>query len=228
MNSTAVRVWLSLMLVLLGAYGAYSFWRVSERTAQVGEPAPDGEPLITTDADLADFTFTERSGKEVNLGQFEGQVWIASFFFASCPGPCRQMNISLAGLQKELAESDVKIVSITVDPDNDTPEVLRQYAASFEADGERWLFLTGKFSDVVQLGQNVFHVTVGPKLHTERILVIGRDGNVHGTYNATSTEQMRLARKKIDELLAAPAPQGEEEVASSAAAVPSTSEAESR
>jgi heme o synthase len=94
-----------------------------------------------------DFTLTERSGKTVSRDDLKGKVWIASFVFVRCPGPCPAVTSTMARLQKELDlknKADLRLVTFTVDPEHDDPKELTNYANSRQADPERWLFLTGK------------------------------------------------------------------------------------
>src|SRR3954465_7347630 len=117
----------------------------------------DEEPLWKVD----DFSLTERSGKQVQRSDLSGKVWVADFVFPRCAGPCAQVSANMAHLQKQLAgRTGVVLVSFTVDPDYDTPKVLSRYADRYEADPERWLFLTGKVSEVYPLIVNSFHLGV--------------------------------------------------------------------
>src|SRR3954462_8087911 len=82
-----------------------------------------------------DFALTERSGKEVRRSDLSGQVWVADFIFTRCAGPCAQVSANMARLQKQLADRPgVKLVTFTVDPEYDTPQVLTRYARRYEAD----------------------------------------------------------------------------------------------
>ncbi|HWA99617.1 MAG TPA: SCO family protein [Pirellulales bacterium] len=204
--SMAVRLWLSLVLVLVGAYGAYSFWRMSAARDGSGATVDSATALNKPARPLDSFTFTERSGESLNLGSLKGDVWVASFFFATCPGFCTQMNQVVSGMQHELTDRGVKIVSITVDPANDTPAVLRDYADKFGADPNKWLFLTGPLKEAQELGQDVFHVTVLGKEHSDRIILVDRRGEVRGTYRSREPLEVAAFKKKLDEVLAEPAP----------------------
>lgn len=197
MNYSAIRPWLILIGVLAASYGAYALYRAGQRHQQsVLETAA----AQTTNADLrslSEFTFTERSGKSFNLKQLEGQIWVASFFFSSCPGACKQMNATLASLQKEMAQEGVKFVSISVDPAVDTPQVLEAYAQTFQADPNQWLFLTGDLSESQSLGQSVFNVAVHGKDHSDRLILIDRQGKVRGQYRSTDSSQLELFKRKV-------------------------------
>src|SRR5262249_53802425 len=98
------------------------------------------------------FSFTERSARTVTADSLAGTVWVADFVFTHCPDFCPALTARMAGLQKTLARPDdpVRLVSFTVDPAHDTPEVLREYATRAGA-GPAWLFLTGPRTDVATL-----------------------------------------------------------------------------
>src|SRR5262249_24373461 len=137
------------------------------------EPMPVGE-----------FAFTERSGKTVTQDNLRGKVWIAACFFTCCTDSCPQLSAALARLQQELAaEPGVGLVSLTVDPTRDTPAVLSRYAEVYQADAERWLFLTGSAGEVhtfvedrlrLAVGENTNpDVTPGTRmLHSSRLTLI--------------------------------------------------------
>lgn len=212
----AVRLWMSLLLTALGAYtvwSGYRLWVYQHQQADVANVLTTVDQVDATVApgsaksirDVADITLTERSGASVPMKSLENQVWIGSFFFASCPGTCRQINTAMAGLQQDLKGKNVKLVSITVDPDNDTPQVLRDYAQSFGADPKRWLFLTGNFEDIRRVCADVFAMPIDRKVHTERFILVDRQGRRRGIFNYSEPAQMAALAKGIDLLLAEPA-----------------------
>jgi protein SCO1 len=97
--------------------------------------------------DVPDFTLTERSDRLVSKADLHGKVWVACFFFTRCNTACPQITATMSRLQERLHKAgldDVILVSISVDPEHDTQEVLTKYAAAREADANRWLFLTCK------------------------------------------------------------------------------------
>jgi heme o synthase len=163
--------------------------------------APTGPtPSAATKPDISipvpDFTLTERSGKTVSRDDLTGKVWVASFVFTRCSGPCPQVTAAMARLQKELDlanNADVRLVTFTVDPDKDTPSELKEYAARYQADPERWLFLTGMpEADLHKLLHDGFKVTAqraaSPKAgdefdHSSRLAVVDRRGNIRGYFD---------------------------------------------
>ncbi|MBW8886046.1 MAG: SCO family protein, partial [Planctomycetia bacterium] len=104
------------------------------------------------------FTLTERSGREVKWSELEGKVRVVSFFFSSCPANCLRQNQKVGEIQRAYAGKDVVCVSITCDPDTDSPERLREYAAKLEAPPDQWLFLTGRLIYIRRVASELFKV----------------------------------------------------------------------
>lgn len=209
-----LKAWLALALLLLAVYGSYTLWRVYEAGPRRGQPTaavavPSGASMLPP-VELGDYTFTERSGQPFALEELEGRIWVASFFFTSCPGPCRQMNMAVAGLQRDLEGKEVTLVSITVDPANDTPAVLSQYAAGFEADPQRWLFLRGEFELTKRFSEEQFKLPMATNMHSERLILIDGAGKVQGMFHATKPLEVERLKQRIDELLAAMGPTAKE------------------
>jgi len=109
--------------------------------------------------EVPDFAFIERSGQSVTRADLLGKVWIASLIFTRCVEECPLVSSHMARLQGAFtAEPDVRLVSITVDPAYDTPEVLTRYAQSFAAQPQRWLFLTGDKATIYRLVREGFRL----------------------------------------------------------------------
>ena len=110
---------------------------------------------------VPEFVLTERGGRQITLANLRGKVWIVNFFYTECPDTCPLQSTHIARLQDELApERDVRLVSISVDPEHDTPEVLTEYATRYGADPERWLFLTGPKDAIYRLALDGFRLGV--------------------------------------------------------------------
>lgn len=144
---------------------------------------PNDDPQLP----LGDFSLTERSGRTVRRDDLLGKVWVASFFFSRCGRECPMVSGSMARLQKELAgQLDVVLVSFSVDPEHDKPEVLQRYADGYEADAERWLFLTGQKEEIYRLLDQGFRVGVGQQdndlTHSPKLVLVDRQGQVRGYY----------------------------------------------
>jgi protein SCO1 len=207
MKSKALVFWLALIVVGSAAYGSWVAWRnihgeeprhASHSTWQMNyPPAPPAGPPIK------DFTLIERSGRQFDSKELKGHVWIGSFFFASCPGPCWQQNQALKGVLDEFKDSDLRLVSITCDPRNDSPEVLSRYADRFPADPNRWLFLTGDLEYIKRIGKDIFLQYVQEGSHLNHALVIDRDGKIRGSFDvldpAKTGEMKNLVRQVLHE-----------------------------
>ena len=119
--------------------------------------------------EVPDFAFIERSGQSVTRADLLGKVWIASLIFTRCVEECPLVSSHMARLQDAFtAEPDVRLVSITVDPAYDTPEVLTRYAQSFAAQPQRWLFLTGDKATIYRLVREGFHLGLHDPEEPER------------------------------------------------------------
>ena len=199
-----VRIWLSLLLAVLAAYASYSGWRIY-RNVRAAMPSRHIDRTRPTGS-LADVQLVDTAGEPFALESLKGKVWLASFFFSSCPGPCAQMNRAIASLQNEIKDDNLRFVSITVDPGTDTPEVLSKYARMFGADPKRWTFLSGPFDQVQHLGTSVFQVAVDHKVHTERVMLVDKWSNLRGLYLTSDPSQTIALKRKIRDLLAELAP----------------------
>ncbi|WP_422122011.1 SCO family protein [Planococcus sp. X10-3] len=95
--------------------------------------------------EIEDFTFTNQNNEDVSLSDLEGEVWLADFVFTNCTTVCLPMMANMTALQEQLEQEglDVRIVSFSVDPTIDTPEVLKSYAENYGADLGSWDLLTG-------------------------------------------------------------------------------------
>ena len=160
---------------------------------------------------VSEFALTEASGKPVTLADLRGKVWIASFIFTHCGGSCPIMTHHLAKAQGELpARDDLKLVSISVDPDRDTPAVLTKYAAENRADRSRWLFLTGGKKEIQRLARDAFKLAVDatggtteePIVHSSKLVLVDRTGAVRGYYDGLDVEVLHQLTRDVERVLA--------------------------
>jgi cytochrome oxidase Cu insertion factor (SCO1/SenC/PrrC family) len=146
--------WLWGVCVLVTLVGAGLYLRVSFES--VPRQAGNDLPRLWQ---VPDFALIERSGQSVTRADLLGKVWIASVIFTRCVEECPLVSNHMARLQAAFAaEPDVRLVSITVDPAYDTPEILTRYAQSFAAQPQRWLFLTGDKTTIYRLVREGFHL----------------------------------------------------------------------
>ena len=162
-----------LGFVLAVAMG-YSMWQASLRR--------DVEKLPVIRA-VPEFSLIDQNGRTVTNEDLRGKIWIADFIFTRCKGPCPLMTARMLEMQKALVKTpEVKLVSVTVDPEYDTPEVLRAYAEANFADADRWKFLTGDKTVIEKLVTEGFmqHLAEenGEPVHGTMFLVVDGNGMV--------------------------------------------------
>lgn len=136
------------------------------------------------------FTLTAENGEPFQSGELAGQVWVADFFFTTCNGPCPRMSTQMRQVQEATREwTDVRLISFTIDPATDTPEVLFQYARRYKASPAKWRFLTGAPEELRRLSSDTFHLAeVGGALeHSSRFALIDRKGRIRGYYDTAAT-----------------------------------------
>jgi protein SCO1/2 len=133
-------------------------------------------------------------------GSMRGHVSVVDFIFTRCPSSCPRLTARMADLQSRLArdKSDVRLVSFSVDPENDTPQVLSKYAADARADPARWSFVTGGVDDVekaVVLGfkMSAAKIAKGANdydvVHGEWFVLVDRKGTLRGYYPTDTDEE---------------------------------------
>jgi protein SCO1/2 len=201
MNNSSLPYWLSLMVLFVGSYGGWKWYQVQqyEASRDLGGVTFDGPPL-------EEFELTERSGEPFRSADMKGKVWVTTFFFASCPGQCPRLNANVKRLHDLPELEDVTWVSITVDPDNDTLPVLRDYADRYQADPKRWLFCRGEFDYIKQVGEQIMKLEVTWRGHKDYAIVIDRAGKVRGMFDATSITQSEKLRQLLVKCLDEKAP----------------------
>jgi len=183
-----------------------------------GDPLRGGSAsptLFDQPLDLRHFTLTDETGQPFTSStKLRGKVWVASFFFTRCTTVCPRVLAQTAALQQTLAEQfptrRVVLVSITVDPVHDTPEVLRETAGLWQA-GQDWRFLTGEKSAIWGLisAPDGFRDHVGDAApgaamsvsHSSRFVLIDRDHRIRGFYDALDEEKRAELRRDLKRLL---------------------------
>lgn len=177
-----------------------------------GPKSPGSAPGDTVYHAIPEFEFTDQSGKSYGSKDLKDKIYVANFFFTSCPTICPQMQT----LMKKVHDtddfeklSDFKLISFTVDPDNDTPEVLSSFADRVGADPKRWHFLTGNREAIYKLAfdgymANTMQDSLAPGgfLHSELMFLIDRNKNIRGIYEGTSLKDVKRLIDEIKVLVA--------------------------
>jgi protein SCO1/2 len=154
------------------------------------------------------FELANQNGQPFGSAQLAGKIWIADFIYTTCPGPCPMISSRMSELQKPLEKSDVHLVSFSVDPEKDTPQVLRGYAEKLQADPARWDFLTGPKSAIYKLSHDGFKLAVsdrgdeqGIPVHSTRMVLVDRHGQIRGYYDATEPDAVTKLLADTNHLL---------------------------
>ncbi|OWY71285.1 hypothetical protein B7486_11880 [cyanobacterium TDX16] len=193
--------WILMVLSLLsvGGLALLKFLQTDrDKLHKIAAEQREPIPVLNT---LPDFTLTERSGKPVALADLRGRVWVADFIFTHCAGPCPVMSMRMKQFQDLLKKErmdDVVCVSFSVDPENDTPARLTEYADALGAEVGRWLFLTGEKRAIRDLAIKGFKIAVqDPEqgddqiIHSTRFVLVDREGRIRGYYSAmTESEEI--------------------------------------
>ncbi|SFU57473.1 protein SCO1/2 [Pustulibacterium marinum] len=141
---------------------------------------------MTTMGKAPEFSFTDQNGNTITNKDYEGKVYVLEFFFATCPSICPVMNQNLIKIQNEfITKKNFGIASITINPENDTPEVLKNYADKYGVKNPNWHFLTGDRDDIFELANSGFNIYVGEGdvsnggfEHSGLFALIDKNGNI--------------------------------------------------
>jgi cytochrome oxidase Cu insertion factor (SCO1/SenC/PrrC family) len=195
-------LWGLLVLAMVSVISAGLFQRKLREAA-----SPEESPAINVSesqpVDLnrpaPDFTLINEDGKYVSTASLKGSVWIAEFIFTHCAGPCKDMTAKFNELQDKIPDKSIKFVSISVDPERDTPDVLKTYGKNAGAEPGRWSFLTGDKQSVYSTARgmlvNVIPATDdSPLMHSEKFILVDAKGNIRSVVSSTDEAAMDLLK----------------------------------
>jgi protein SCO1/2 len=152
-------------------------------------------------------TLSDHSGASFASASLKDKVWVADFFFTSCPGPCPRMSSQMHQVQQAFLSDDrLRLLSFTVDPKHDTAPVLAEYSKHFEAVPGKWFFLTGPVKDLDLLGREAFKLggVDGSLEHSTRFALVDGAAKIRGYYQTSEKDAIgrliadarRLLREK--------------------------------
>jgi len=181
-------LWVGLLLVLVVLCLAYALSLMElSRVHQ--------KPVLPVIGPVAAFTLTNQDGQVTTLADLSNHVWVADIIFTRCAGSCPIMSGQMKSLQEALPPaSRAKLVTLTTDPDFDTPPVLRKYGERFDADSNRWMFLTGAKLDLAILAANSLKLTAVPIkpedqknpadlfVHSTIFVIVDKQARLRGTF----------------------------------------------
>ncbi len=196
----------AMLLVLAGvALVLFTVSAMNRNAARQGslsvQETGNAGPQTSHDDWLTNYRLTDQRGQPFESQKLAGQVHVVSFFFASCPGPCMKQNKKLAEICDEFGAHGVDFISITCDPETDTPSYLNQYAKKLQA-GDGWSFLTGEMNYIKRVAAEVYSVPLDKGTHVESFLVIDKWGVRRGKFHWNSPAEIVALKKLLPELQA--------------------------
>ncbi|WP_224484072.1 SCO family protein [Robertkochia aurantiaca] len=191
---------------------------VDDDRHQVGLKDISADDLVTLGS-APDFKFVNQSGDTITNEDYKDKVYVAEFFFTSCPTICPVMNNNMVKVQRAFkGEEDFGIVSFTIDPINDTPEVLRDYADRYGIELSNWNMLTGDLEDIMAVSNTGFNLYAGVNAnadggfeHSGMFALIDKNGKIRSRkdefgnpivyYDGTDPDSVAKLKKDIKALL---------------------------
>jgi cytochrome oxidase Cu insertion factor (SCO1/SenC/PrrC family) len=201
MKNSALPLWLAFAAIMASLYGGYKIYQV-ERSQASGMAITDKLPPLTN------FQLTDQDGNTFDSAAMKGKVWVASFFFSTCPSSCARLNANIKYLTTLDELKDVTWISTTVDPVTDTEGVLKAYAENLHADTQRWHFCRkDDFDYVKRLANDMFHVGgVQYKGHNDYVIVVDKHGKIAGMFNGYSQDDLEKGVELLKKCLAEKGP----------------------
>lgn len=207
---------LTLIICLAVTISSCSLQKSSEKALpKLGRPEVvvnkvDGKEVMDTIPHrIADFSFLNQDSSIVNNESLAGKIYVADFFFTSCPTICPKMKKQLLRVYDQFVDNDtVMIVSHSIDPKHDSVAVLREFSKALGVSNKKWHFLTGDKEEIYQLGEKSYMVTAGADkdapggyIHSGAFLLVDSDRRIRGVYDGTVPEQVDLLILDIRTLL---------------------------
>jgi protein SCO1/2 len=157
-----------------------------------------GQYKVTQAYTVPDFNLIDNEGNSINQKQLRGYIYVADFFFTRCGSICPKMSTQLTRVQEEFyKDTTVKIISFTVDPKNDTVEVLNKYAEEYGAIKGKWRFVTGTKDSIYALAQKGYFITAMEDtahpvdfIHSDKLVLVDKNGWIRGYYNGTDLKEV--------------------------------------
>lgn len=158
---------------------------------------------------IPSFEFTNQNAETFNSSQLDGNIYVANFFFATCPTICPKMSTNMLQVQDRFKDrDDLKLISFTVNPEHDTPEVLKEYSKKVHANDKKWNFLTASKDSIYDVAFNGFFVSAqkdsiapGGFLHSSNLILVDWNGRIRGYFDGTSVSETNDLFDAIDILL---------------------------
>lgn len=177
-------------LILSAAILIFAIWFFAKKYQLDQKATVNSMPVISQ---LQALSLIRNDQTQISEQDFKNHIWVLNFFFTRCQGPCPMMSQKMARLQKEFSQFEsIRLASISVDPEHDTPQVLTEYGQKYQANNQKWWFLTGNKQDIISLGVNIFKLpaTEQPDMHSVRFILIDQNGGIRGYYDSNVSEDL--------------------------------------
>ncbi len=206
-----------LVLFLLSAtiITLFYFALKPQKTLKIYNPADVNPEMVDTTVQyvkkyhtIDNFSFTNQNGKTITQKDYEGKIYVADFFFTTCPSICVPMGENMAWLQEQIKDNPkVMLLSHTVMPDIDTPEVLKAYAVKKGVIDSKWNLVTGDKKDIYYIARKSYlavKTTDSSELydmvHTENFVLVDAKRRIRGFYDGTNQEEVKRLLEDINYL----------------------------
>lgn len=199
-RSKASVAWKATLILIPVLTAAMLFWLRQTQVHRLSNRA------LSSYGKVPDFQLVNQDAQPFGSSNLLGKIWIADFIYTTCPGPCPMISTRMSELEKPLRDTDVHLISVSVDPEKDTPEVLRGYAEKLHAQPGRWDFLTGPRRSIYTLSRDGFKLGVsdgeaGVPVHSTRVVLIDRRGEIRGYYDALEADAVTKLLADTNHLL---------------------------
>ena len=146
---------------------------------------------------ISDFNLVNQNGQETTQNNYDKKIYVADFFFTTCPNICPIMTGNMLFLQNELSDQDVMFASFSVTPEIDSVEVLKKYAIDKGVNDKKWNLMTGDKKQIYNLARKSFLVVKNnpqmdshDMIHTENFVLVDKEKRIRGFYDGTKMEEM--------------------------------------
>lgn len=190
------------LVLVAGACRREEAGEAQAQTLTAADAQVRGEGALPEIARLGEFSLRSQADTEVTLSTLKGRVWVAAFMFTRCPTVCPEITRRMKRVQDRAKEQavDLHLVSFSVDPEHDTPEVLTRYAAEYGADLRSWTFLTGDYETIARTAEQGFKMGLSGRAdptaehmgitHGSHLVLVDRQGTIRGYYRTREDAEL--------------------------------------
>ncbi len=186
------------------AISSFNYVQTQEKKLPIYSPSMVSDELVEEDLRyvkkyhrIGDFSLLNQNGNNVTQEDYKNKIYVADFFFTTCPDICPIMTGNMLYLQENLKDTNVMLASFSVTPKIDTVEVLKEYSSLKGVDDSRWNLMTGDKKQIYDLARKSYLVAKAipdgknhGMIHTENFVLVDRDKRIRGYYDGTNIEDM--------------------------------------